>query len=660
MTFLIAATSALAAVLPLPRVQPWGTPAALTQGSEADALRLLPGESLLVVRLQSIEALLELVNRFGAASGAPAFTSTELLEDLNVPGDAAHIDATRPIWLAFSQSPAPTLTFALPARDAQAMSAALELEGEGVVLASGGYVGMSNGSSLELQAEPPALAAKMRPGLVSMHVDLAKLIEIYRPFIDMGLEQVETQLDMEASSAPDAPDMAPLIEAYLDLTWDFIDSAEHLDLVLAQQGTSLELLGTLSTLEKSPLSSWGAGPPIELGAWPAQIDPTSMFCVAYAGDWADMMKRMQPMTELSLGMYPEALQGFMRESIAASGTMYGLMGSMFAAGDLGQGGMRVGYVVGSEKPGELAAAMTALMQKLPTGDEGIGIRFTPPEPVEIGPVKAQRTHVEIDAAELGRAMGAPLGESDVHEVEQAMQALFGPGGLDITLATHVKSLAVAVGGDEAFAKSVLVERGPAGAAVPIDLQRALAAVSGSSSALVYRFDFGRLMAQIGDLASALGEDTSRLDALPNAPLAACVWGAIRGREWSSGTLVELESLLAFVKATAEAQPNVGDDEELTQALAQMHLTMIAGALELYAAQNGGTYPESLEVLVRPDVAGETYIASLPSDPWGNAYVYEAPRAEGQSFKLLTYGADGAPGGEGVDSDIDYESLRAGR
>lgn len=44
--------------------------------------------------------------------------------------------------------------------------------------------------------------------------------------------------------------------------------------------------------------------------------------------------------------------------------------------------------------------------------------------------------------------------------------------------------------------------------------------------------------------------------------------------------------------------------------------------------------------------------ALPPDPWGSAYVYEYPGSNGDdSFTLMSYGADGAPGGEGDNSDI---------
>lgn len=41
---------------------------------------------------------------------------------------------------------------------------------------------------------------------------------------------------------------------------------------------------------------------------------------------------------------------------------------------------------------------------------------------------------------------------------------------------------------------------------------------------------------------------------------------------------------------------------------------------------------------------------LPLDPWGKAYAYRSPGEHGP-FDIVSYGADGAPGGEGDNRDI---------
>ena len=42
---------------------------------------------------------------------------------------------------------------------------------------------------------------------------------------------------------------------------------------------------------------------------------------------------------------------------------------------------------------------------------------------------------------------------------------------------------------------------------------------------------------------------------------------------------------------------------------------------------------------------------LPSDPWGNDYVYKNPGERNLPFSIMSFGADGRPGGEGRNADI---------
>ena len=47
-----------------------------------------------------------------------------------------------------------------------------------------------------------------------------------------------------------------------------------------------------------------------------------------------------------------------------------------------------------------------------------------------------------------------------------------------------------------------------------------------------------------------------------------------------------------------------------------------------------------------------YLAeALPLDPWNHAYQYHLPGPSGRPFALYSWGADGQPGGEGLNADI---------
>jgi general secretion pathway protein G len=102
-----------------------------------------------------------------------------------------------------------------------------------------------------------------------------------------------------------------------------------------------------------------------------------------------------------------------------------------------------------------------------------------------------------------------------------------------------------------------------------------------------------------------------------------------------------------------------DDAKVATARAQIE--SLATALDSYRLDHG-RYPTTAQGLgalwQKPTIDPpanwtEPYLRkAVPDDPWGRPYVYIAPgRVNPTSFDLLSYGADGQPGGEGDDADI---------
>lgn len=92
--------------------------------------------------------------------------------------------------------------------------------------------------------------------------------------------------------------------------------------------------------------------------------------------------------------------------------------------------------------------------------------------------------------------------------------------------------------------------------------------------------------------------------------------------------------------------------------AKIQIESFSSALDLYFIDTG-RYPsksEGLNALVqRPTnvaVWGGPYLKgnSVPSDPWGKPYLYNAP-GQGAPYDLISYGADGQEGGNGPAADI---------
>ena len=93
----------------------------------------------------------------------------------------------------------------------------------------------------------------------------------------------------------------------------------------------------------------------------------------------------------------------------------------------------------------------------------------------------------------------------------------------------------------------------------------------------------------------------------------------------------------------------------------VQIANLESVLELYRMDNANypTTEQGLDALVNaPDDArsyppgGYLQKRHVPEDPWGNPYEYEEPGQNNTySFDLWSYGADGKPGGDGVDADI---------
>jgi len=102
------------------------------------------------------------------------------------------------------------------------------------------------------------------------------------------------------------------------------------------------------------------------------------------------------------------------------------------------------------------------------------------------------------------------------------------------------------------------------------------------------------------------------------------------------------------------------------------LSSLEGVLELYRMDNGKfpTSEQGLLALVETptsepvprDYPAGGYLKDgrLPLDPWSEPYHYEMPGTNNpHAYDIWSFGADGAPGGEGVDADIGNWANEAG-
>jgi general secretion pathway protein G len=130
------------------------------------------------------------------------------------------------------------------------------------------------------------------------------------------------------------------------------------------------------------------------------------------------------------------------------------------------------------------------------------------------------------------------------------------------------------------------------------------------------------------------------------------------------TLIELMVVIVILGILAGLIiPRImGRPDEARRAKARLQIESIETALKLYKLDNGDypTTEQGLQSLVEQPSIGAAvknwrkggYLekGKVPKDPWDKEFVYISPGTHGD-YDISSLGADGEPGGEGKDKDI---------
>lgn len=130
------------------------------------------------------------------------------------------------------------------------------------------------------------------------------------------------------------------------------------------------------------------------------------------------------------------------------------------------------------------------------------------------------------------------------------------------------------------------------------------------------------------------------------------------------TLIELMVVIVILGILAGLiVPRImGRPDEARRAKARIQMESLETALKMYKLDMGNypTTEQGLQALVEPPSTGTPlknwrqggYLekGKVPKDPWGNDFLYISPGAHGD-YDLISRGADGEPGGEGKNRDI---------
>lgn len=131
------------------------------------------------------------------------------------------------------------------------------------------------------------------------------------------------------------------------------------------------------------------------------------------------------------------------------------------------------------------------------------------------------------------------------------------------------------------------------------------------------------------------------------------------------TLIEVMVVVVILAILAAIiVPRIMDrPEEAKRTKAAVDIKAIEETLNLYKLDNGfyPTTEQGLMALVkRPETKPipqkwRSYLSKPPLDPWGRDYQYLSPGEHGD-FDLYSFGADGEPGGDGKNKDVENWNL----
>ena len=130
------------------------------------------------------------------------------------------------------------------------------------------------------------------------------------------------------------------------------------------------------------------------------------------------------------------------------------------------------------------------------------------------------------------------------------------------------------------------------------------------------------------------------------------------------TLIEILVVIVVIAVMAGlVAPNVFSHIGAAKdATARSQIEMLGAALDAYRLDNG-RYPATAQGLAalwaapvqdpRPLSWKGPYLRKeVPLDPWGRPYIYKSPGEQNPAgYDLVSYGADGQPGGEAEAADV---------
>lgn len=622
------------------------------QAPESELAKLVPDGTAIYVQAPSIDRLAASIGKVMAAfdpDRAAATDVDEMLEGLDLPGSMKEIDRTKPlaICLVLPTEPGgePSPTFLVPALSPESFVRSVAESGPGLTTAiHGGYVAVSMAAEAKPGSAPAAIALDLPTGDLVARLDVQRLVEHFRPMIDMGLSQMTSAVESMPPQATGGMDVGPFVKLYADGIRSVLDSGQTLDLALRLDGGILEIASVLIAREKSALDGFGSGQKTDAKALARYLDPQAPMGMVFGMDQALMLQRLRPLIEAACAMYPEPMRSGFQKMMGSADELAVQIGSaMCVNAAFGGDGLRYAGYLQPRDADKLVETYRTMMSSVS------GITLEELKEDEVDGVKVLRSRLRVDADVLFGGQLEAAGEEQKAQVKAMLERMYGANGLAFTIATQGDVTAIVMGGDDAFLGSSLARLSRPDT-LPPRVARGLEQVGDLNPCFVMQYNLGAMMKGMQDLFG--GAAGGMPFAFPELSASFTVFGGVDGRVWHGAMSTDVAELGAAFRGMTG-----GNTRRAESSKAWEDLRSISALVILYSLSNDGKFPESLAVLLVPDANGHSYLTgtAVPEDPWGREYLYDPPSAERATPRVYTYGRDGQPGGAGEDTDLDDSS-----
>jgi len=535
---------------------------------------LVPIDAFAFVELESINALnlcsRDLIGVFDTDTAESYDVAESLARLLGQEQPFDFIDPTRPVGLAWSLPPGemiPLVTVIAAIGPGQHdMAEIVQAAGAASSTFVNGWAALSMHPDYAPCGGDTALTRDLPGGQARARIRLRTVVDTYRDFIEAGLDQVE----MAAEAAAEDPelvaagfDLVAFMELYFEAIRLMLDGVDTLDVAAEIAGTEIGVEAWLDVQAESPLAIATAGEPTNLVEIARTVDPGAAFVGFIAFDWQRGMSWLEPAIESVIAFYPEEFGKLMEAQLAHYAELYPLLGdSLAASGGFGPGGMRFSYAFDSNDAEAYIDGYVELMET--TLPEIEGLVFDGPHERTIDGVDVVEYTTIFGEEFYGLMLGQnadELTEEEIEALRPSMEAMYGPDGLVMRLASADSRLAMVLGGDDAWFSEAYERMRSPDADLPPALERALARVGDANPAVVLHVDLARMFSQLWETIRELpgAERPPSLAEFDRVSVPLTFWAAVDGPEWRGGTVFDVARISDLIDATKKIEESRAGD-----------------------------------------------------------------------------------------------------